>query len=89
VHVSEFVSHAILKWIGQANIKAALNDSGKPWHDGSDESGLADEKLILAEAELLRAIGATSGSTNNEPPGVLKKLLGFTALGGRTACTIC
>ena len=34
----EFVSHAILKWIEGSNIQTALNDPGKPWQNGTDES---------------------------------------------------
>ena len=34
----EFVSHAILKWIEDSNIQTALNDPGKPWQNGTDES---------------------------------------------------
>lgn len=34
----EFVSHAILEWIAQAGIATALNDPGKPWQNGADES---------------------------------------------------
>lgn len=35
---SEFVSQAILTWIHQAGITTALNDPGKPWQNGTDES---------------------------------------------------
>ena len=34
----EFVSHAILTWIRESNIETALNDPGKPWRNGTDES---------------------------------------------------
>jgi len=34
----EFVSHAILEWLGTAHIDTALNDPGKPWQNGADES---------------------------------------------------
>lgn len=34
----EFVSRAILKWLGTANIDTALSDPGKPWQNGSNES---------------------------------------------------
>ena len=34
----EFVSHAILEWIAQAGIATVLNDPGKPWQNGADES---------------------------------------------------
>jgi len=34
----EFVSHAILEWLGKAHIDTALNDPGKPWQNGADES---------------------------------------------------
>lgn len=34
----EFVSQAILKWIVDEGIGSALNDPGKPWQNGSDES---------------------------------------------------
>ncbi len=34
----EFVSQAVLKWISQAGIATVLNDPGKPWQNGTDES---------------------------------------------------
>jgi putative transposase len=34
----EFVSKAVLKWLGTANIDTALSDPGKPWQNGSNES---------------------------------------------------
>jgi putative transposase len=34
----EFVSHAILTRIRESNIETALNDPGKPWRNGTDES---------------------------------------------------
>ena len=34
----EFVSQAILEWISSCGIATVLNDSGKPWQNGSDES---------------------------------------------------
>ncbi|MEE9475237.1 MAG: IS3 family transposase [Roseateles sp.] len=34
----EFVSHAILEWIAGAGIATVLNDPGKPWQNGADES---------------------------------------------------
>jgi putative transposase len=34
----EFVSHAILEWIAHAGIATVLNDPGKPWQNGADES---------------------------------------------------
>ena len=34
----EFVSRAILEWINQSGIDTALNDPGKPWQNGADES---------------------------------------------------
>lgn len=34
----EFVSQAILKWIAGAGIATVLNDPGKPWQNGADES---------------------------------------------------
>ena len=34
----EFVSHAILEWLAKAGIDTALNDPGKPWQNGTDES---------------------------------------------------
>lgn len=34
----EFVSHAILKWLAQADIGTAHIDPGKPWQNGTDES---------------------------------------------------
>jgi len=46
----EFVSKAILKWLATANIDTALNDSGKPWQNGSNESfngKLRDECLSM------------------------------------------
>jgi putative transposase len=46
----EFVSQAILEWIAQAGIATALNDPGKPWQNGADESfngKLRDECLSL------------------------------------------
>jgi putative transposase len=35
---SEFVSHAILEWLGKEKIETALIDPGKPWQNGADES---------------------------------------------------
>lgn len=46
----EFVSRAILQWITDAKIGSALNDPGKPWQNGTDESfngRLRDECLNL------------------------------------------
>jgi len=34
----EFVSQAILEWIAQADIPTVLNEPGKPWQNGTDES---------------------------------------------------
>ena len=34
----EFVSQAILEWIAGAGIATVLNDPGKPWQNGADES---------------------------------------------------
>jgi putative transposase len=34
----EFVSRAILEWLQDAGIATALNDPGKPWQNGTDES---------------------------------------------------
>ena len=34
----EFVSKAILKWLGKTNIDTAHIDPGKPWQNGSNES---------------------------------------------------
>lgn len=34
----EFVSRAVLKWLGTANIDTAHIDPGKPWQNGSNES---------------------------------------------------
>ncbi len=34
----EFVSQAILEWISSCGITTVLNDPGKPWQNGSDES---------------------------------------------------
>jgi putative transposase len=35
---SEFLSHAILKWLAAENIETVLNDPGKPWQNGTNES---------------------------------------------------
>jgi putative transposase len=46
----EFVSHAILQWLDNQNIGTVLNDPGKPWQNGMDESfngKLRDECLSL------------------------------------------
>ncbi len=37
-NVPEFVSHAILEWIAQADIGTSLSDPGKSWQNGTDES---------------------------------------------------
>ena len=37
-HGSESVSQAILEWIAHAGIATVLNDPGKPWQNGTDES---------------------------------------------------
>lgn len=34
----EFVSHAILEWIAHSGIATVLNEPGKPWQNGTDES---------------------------------------------------
>ena len=34
----EFVSRAVLRWLQDAHIETALNDPGKPWQNGADES---------------------------------------------------
>ncbi len=34
----EFVSHAVLRWLKNANIDTVLNDPGKPWQNGTNES---------------------------------------------------
>ena len=34
----EFVSHAILEWLGKERIETALIDPGKPWQNGDNES---------------------------------------------------
>ena len=34
----EFVSHALLRWLVDANIETALIDPGKPWQNGDNES---------------------------------------------------
>ncbi len=34
----EFVSRAILEWLSDEKIDTALNDPGKPWQNGTDES---------------------------------------------------
>ena len=47
---SEFVSRAILEWLAHEKIDTALNDPGKPWQNGADESfngKLRDECLSL------------------------------------------
>ena len=46
----EFVSKAILKWLGKANIDTAHIDPGKPWQNGSNESfndKFRDERLAM------------------------------------------
>lgn len=46
----EFVSRAILEWLANERIDTALNDPGKPWQNGTDESfngKLRDECLSL------------------------------------------
>lgn len=46
----EFVSRAILQWLDDQNIGTVLNDPGKPWQNGMDESfngKLRDECLSL------------------------------------------
>lgn len=46
----EFVSRAILEWLADQKIDTALNDPGKPWQNGADESfngKLRDECLSL------------------------------------------
>jgi putative transposase len=46
----EFVSRAILEWLADEKIDTVLNDPGKPWHNGTDESfngKLRDECLSL------------------------------------------
>jgi putative transposase len=46
----EFVSRAVLAWLQAAGITTALNDPGKPWQNGADESfngKLRDEHLSL------------------------------------------
>jgi putative transposase len=35
---SEFVSHAILEWLGKERIETVLIDPGKPWQNGDNES---------------------------------------------------
>lgn len=34
----EFVSHAVLRWLRSAGIDTVLNDPGKPWQNGTNES---------------------------------------------------
>ena len=34
----EFVSRAVLRWLQAAQVETALNDPGKPWQNGADES---------------------------------------------------
>ena len=46
----EFVSRAVLAWLHEAGITTALNDPGKPWQNGADESfngKFRDEHLSL------------------------------------------
>ncbi len=46
----EFVSRAVLAWLQKAGITTALNDPGKPWQNGADESfngKFRDEQLSL------------------------------------------
>jgi putative transposase len=46
----EFVSYAILEWLGKEKIETALLDPGKPWQNGADESfngKFRDEYLSL------------------------------------------
>ena len=46
----EFVSRAVLAWLQEAGITTALNDPGKPWQNGADESfngKFRDEHLSL------------------------------------------
>jgi len=46
----EFVAHAILRWLTEAQIETALIDPGKPWQNATDESfngRLRDEYLSL------------------------------------------
>ena len=46
----EFVSHAVLNWLGQTNIATAHIDPGSPWQNGTNESfngKLRDECLNL------------------------------------------
>jgi len=46
----EFVSRAILEWLADQKIDTVLNDPGKPWQNGTDESfngKLRDECLSL------------------------------------------
>ena len=34
----EFVSDAVLDWLSKAHVDSALNESGKRWQNGADES---------------------------------------------------
>lgn len=34
----EFVSKALVKWVTKENVETALNDPGKPWQNGTNES---------------------------------------------------
>ena len=46
----EFVSQAILEWISSAGIATVLNDPGRPWQNGTDESvngKFRDECLLI------------------------------------------
>ena len=35
---TEFISHAVLKWLREHRIDTAFSDPGKPWQNGLDES---------------------------------------------------
>ena len=50
-HESEFVSRAILKWLGKANIDSAHIDPGKPWQSGSMEwfRNRIDAKIVIEQ----------------------------------------
>lgn len=74
-HGPEFVSQAILTWLGEAGIKTARIDPGKPWHNGTSESfdgKFRHECLSLewfrSRAEAAVVIGAWRRHYNAERP---------------------
>jgi putative transposase len=74
-HGPEFVSRAILTWLGEAGIHTALIDPGKPWQNGTSESfngKFRDECLSLewfrSRAEAAVVIEAWRRHYNAERP---------------------